>query len=494
MKLHIRSQGAVGLAGAAGGVLLLCALLLSCSPQKVEEPFEPSSSYLEYRSALERLGLDGTDLGRSWILSGEEALRRPVQVVTPFEEAMLLDPQAPAAIAYVFEARRGQAVTVSFRTEMDAYFADLFRVDGQALEGAASELPAPVASRPRGAGEIRIEVRQDGYYLLRVQPELLRGGSFDVSIVATASLAFPVEGADPSDIWSFYGDPRDGGRRIHEGIDIFAARGTPALAVADAVVSSVRIGGLGGKTVSLRLLEQGITVYYAHLDEQLVERGQRVDRGEIVGRVGNTGNAATTPPHLHLGIYEGAWRQDVDPWDYVVDPPRVRPPVATGKDLAGRWMRTVRETALGAALPAPARTSSLRNRARQGSSLGAGDSRARAAQDTAETTLAKTRELLGSLAAPLPLEADSPVHVLGAAGGLVRVRTPLGHEGFVDPADLGEALGGYALPLAAAVREPWSGDAFVGPGASSPASLLGREAGRTYVMLESGRVGYVLLQ
>jgi hypothetical protein len=44
-------------------------------------------------------------------------------------------------------------------------------------------------------------------------------------------------------------------------------------------------------------------LYYAHLDEQLVSDGQRVRRGDTIGLVGNTGNAATTSPHLHFGIY-----------------------------------------------------------------------------------------------------------------------------------------------------------------------------------------------
>jgi murein DD-endopeptidase MepM/ murein hydrolase activator NlpD len=50
----------------------------------------------------------------------------------------------------------------------------------------------------------------------------------------------------------------------------------------------------------------GMRLYYAHLDTQLVVPGQFVRAGEPIGTVGNTGNAITTPPHLHFGVY---WRQ-----------------------------------------------------------------------------------------------------------------------------------------------------------------------------------------
>jgi murein DD-endopeptidase MepM/ murein hydrolase activator NlpD len=61
-------------------------------------------------------------------------------------------------------------------------------------------------------------------------------------------------------------------------------------------------------------------LYYAHLDRHAVSAGQRVRKGEIVGFIGNTGNARTTAPHLHFGIYrrgQGA----IDPLYYVVDLP-----------------------------------------------------------------------------------------------------------------------------------------------------------------------------
>lgn len=150
-------------------------------------------------------------------------------------------------------------------------------------------------------------------FLVQVAPDKI--AKFDVNFVSHPILAFPVAGATMSDIGSVWGDPRDGGRRKHEGNDIFAARGTPLLAVTDGAVVSIRESERGGKTVWLRDREgRSFTYYYAHLDSQLVRVGQLVERGDTVGTVGNTGNAKYTPPHLHFGIYR---RGAIDPFSFI---------------------------------------------------------------------------------------------------------------------------------------------------------------------------------
>lgn len=118
-----------------------------------------------------------------------------------------------------------------------------------------------------------------------------------------------------ADIGSFWGDGRDGGKRSHEGIDIFAPKHSPAIAASDGYVTGVREGGIGGKTVWLRPEGKNYTLYYAHLDKQLVREGQFVKKGETVGLVGNTGNAKYTPSHLHFGVY--TYSGAIDPLPFV---------------------------------------------------------------------------------------------------------------------------------------------------------------------------------
>jgi peptidoglycan LD-endopeptidase LytH len=116
-----------------------------------------------------------------------------------------------------------------------------------------------------------------------------------------ASLAFPVLDINSNAIKSFWGDNRDGGTRLHKGVDIFAPRNTPVTAVANGVITRTGTNNLGGKVVWL--FAEGKSFYYAHLDSQLVSTGNLVDVGDTLGLVGNTGNAKHTPPHLHFGIY-----------------------------------------------------------------------------------------------------------------------------------------------------------------------------------------------
>jgi murein DD-endopeptidase MepM/ murein hydrolase activator NlpD len=88
---------------------------------------------------------------------------------------------------------------------------------------------------------------------------------------------------------------------------MFAAYGMPLYAVADGVINRVWNNRLGGLSVNL-IDGDGHRYYYAHLDAQHARQGQRVSAGAVIGTVGNTGNARTTPPHLHLGRrYAGAW-------------------------------------------------------------------------------------------------------------------------------------------------------------------------------------------
>lgn len=134
------------------------------------------------------------------------------------------------------------------------------------------------------------------------------------------SLVFPVAGSK-SAIRDKWGASRAGGIRRHKGIDIHARKGTPVVAVCDGVITNRDLTPIGGKTLWLKSPGQPWTAYYAHLDQQYVREGQRVRKGQVIGTVGNTGNARTTPSHLHFGVTQGShW---VNPLPYVQDSPKV---------------------------------------------------------------------------------------------------------------------------------------------------------------------------
>ena len=142
------------------------------------------------------------------------------------------------------------------------------------------------------------------------------------------SFVFPVA-SKRSFVGSFWGAVRDGGRRRHEGIDIFAKKGTPVVAISDGIIVSKGSTPRGGKVLWLRSSSHAVTAYYAHLDQHKVKSGQFVRKGQVIGTVGNTGNAKYTPSHLHFGIYKltGA----VNPLPYVKNSKKIVVPSASRK-------------------------------------------------------------------------------------------------------------------------------------------------------------------
>ena len=131
-----------------------------------------------------------------------------------------------------------------------------------------------------------------------------------------AHVAIPVDGVRASGLRDSWGGPRSSGRR-HEGIDIFAARGTPVVAATEGIVWRIGTDPLGGNVVWV-LGPAGQMHYYAHLDRQAGRRpGDRVGVGDTLGTVGTTGNARGGPPHLHYGIYAGG-AGAIDPFPLLV--------------------------------------------------------------------------------------------------------------------------------------------------------------------------------
>ncbi|QBE66750.1 M23 family metallopeptidase [Pseudoduganella lutea] len=117
------------------------------------------------------------------------------------------------------------------------------------------------------------------------------------------ALPVPVEGVPVRALRDTWNSARGDGRR-HEGIDIFARRGTPVLSTTEGIVTQVGTNRLGGLVVWV-LGPGGQRHYYAHLDGYSdVETGMRIGAGRVLGYVGNSGNAKVTPPHLHYGVYD----------------------------------------------------------------------------------------------------------------------------------------------------------------------------------------------
>lgn len=107
-----------------------------------------------------------------------------------------------------------------------------------------------------------------------------------------------------------FGAPRDGGARKHEGLDLLVLEGTPVVSPTDAVVRYVGNGVSSGHMVSTEN-PGGEQFRYMHLRNiGDIKRGDRLKAGDLIGYVGDTGNAKGGPPHLHFEIRKGGTARD----------------------------------------------------------------------------------------------------------------------------------------------------------------------------------------
>jgi murein DD-endopeptidase MepM/ murein hydrolase activator NlpD len=426
--------------------LVLVTAFFACRdvPRIFERP-RPASAHERYAESLRQAGLDNAALGRDWLAAAESSIRTPLGVEVPFREAAYFPASEARAVAYAVTLRDGQrlAATVDVNGAPLTIFLDLFRQTGDTARPLDLVASIDTSLTTTGARLVH-EARRDGVYVLRVQPELLRGGAFTLLVTTEPSLAFPVAGRDSRAVRSFFGAERDAGAREHHGIDIFAPRGTPVVAAARGVVRSIAPNNLGGNVVWLSDPQRGQTLYYAHLDHHQVVAGQRVEIGDTLGFVGNTGNARTTPPHLHFGVYRRG-EGPIDPFPFVY-----------------------RSRAQPAAITA----------------------------DTAELgRLARSRSRVSIVASPVAraatistLAGATAFRVDGAVGGWFRVRLPDGTAGYV-PSRLVESIerpvGRTDVALGTPLRDrPAADAAIVATSQGGALSVVGQFA--DYALVETG--------
>jgi murein DD-endopeptidase MepM/ murein hydrolase activator NlpD len=166
-----------------------------------------------------------------------------------------------------------------------------------------AETEEPVAP-PVAAGPLVVSAPNNTADLIGMLAVLSRFGVDLQQSLMTVAPPFPVAGlAYWTDDWHAC---RDGCSRLHEGLDIFAQTGTPLVASADGFISQKLVGDLSGISVEITD-DAGVQYFYAHMSAWAdgIQVGQRVTTGQLLGYVGNTGNAITTPPHVHYEIQPG---------------------------------------------------------------------------------------------------------------------------------------------------------------------------------------------
>lgn len=290
----------------------VCVLLLATTASV------PASLALRPRAAdavvVAGAAAEPVSAGRRWFTATQRALDDARRIRVPFADFGEPADGERAPVAFEFAAHRGQ--TLELRLERDAavpadapIYIDVFRV----VEVLGDPLHERLAALRPSASSLRSRLPSDGTYHVLVQTDGT-AGHYRLTLELDSALPFPVVGAREDAIRSTFGASRDAGQRHHEGIDIFVNRLTPVLAVAPGRVMP-RQDALGGNVVWLNT--PGTSYYYAHLDRVAVHDQQVVKVGDVLGYVGNTGNARHMPSHLHFGVYRWG-REPIDPLPLLV--------------------------------------------------------------------------------------------------------------------------------------------------------------------------------
>lgn len=176
--------------------------------------------------------------------------------------------------------------------------------------GAETQIKSPVSIVPplghvsiSGAGDQlgakRYGRRQGSEtFVVRFSPTKEKGSASSPRPYAIPT-GLPVDGAVLTSDFGFRRHPISGDYRRHRGIDLAAPRGTPIRATLDGVVT--KSGWAGGYGIMVQLDHgSGLETRYAHMSRALVNPGQRITRGQLIGLVGSTGRS--TGPHVHYEV------------------------------------------------------------------------------------------------------------------------------------------------------------------------------------------------
>jgi len=246
-----------------------------------------------------------------WETEKERSLENDSLLIDlPYRESGKFFPKSFSVYSYSIKLHQGDLLSVKIKQDSSSSltFIDVYKIENSAYKN--------IKSSKFGEQTLQLEIEEDNLYSVVVQPEIEASSFFTIEIKRFPLYLFPVAGGKNSDAQSFWGAQRDGGKRSHEGVDIFAKRGTPIIATVDGRITFSGEKGLGGKQVWLRDTKRGYSLYYAHLDSIATFKKFLVDAGDTLGFVGNTGNARTTATHLHFGIYSG-YSGAINPYHFI---------------------------------------------------------------------------------------------------------------------------------------------------------------------------------
>lgn len=197
------------------------------------------------------------------------------------------------------EVLRQEVVVLAQNDAKVRVMAKLSAPKGDSIAGVGGPARADDVDREFGEIQQRIDEVRRQIDLRRESQEEIQGILNDQrSLLAAKPLGWPVKGWLTSS-FGIRRDPFNGRRKMHEGLDIAARTGTPVIATADGIVSSVKTQPGYGKVVTIDH-GYGYRTIYGHNSKYHVKVGQRIRRGDRIASVGNTGRS--TGSHVHYEV------------------------------------------------------------------------------------------------------------------------------------------------------------------------------------------------
>jgi len=202
------------------------------------------------REAYARNFEENDTIFKQWDASFELALNDSLKVELPYVEVGRFTKNYFSTYGYTMNLGHGEKVIVSLTSDSDSI--PVFINIHNSHTPDSLEVKPLLETKRFGRLPVELPIEKTGIYSILIQPEANQIADFKLEIYTLPTLGFPVAGYSTDAIQSFWGAPRSGGTRSHKGVDIFAPRLTPALAVTDGRISYTGERGLGGKQVWLK--------------------------------------------------------------------------------------------------------------------------------------------------------------------------------------------------------------------------------------------------
>ena len=175
------------------------------------------------REVYERNFSKNDSLLLQWKTAFKNAKHDSIQITLPYSESGIFSEEYFNVYSYNIQLKEGERIVVEVEKQLESalVFVDLFQAKTDSLQSFKL-----LKSSENKKATLLQEIEIPGFYKIIVQPQMKLQFPFVLKIYTEPVYTFPVSGAGNKNIQSFWADPRDAGSRSHEGVDIFAAKGT----------------------------------------------------------------------------------------------------------------------------------------------------------------------------------------------------------------------------------------------------------------------------